>query len=309
MSPDQRTMFAVVAGIVVFVSMAAGLLWREARTRDTSAYVNKVIFGTPLHATPAHTVLTKLLRMLGDRFSRFYSRADLENLGSAVQAAGFNPHQVLPVLVGAKIVMMFLLPILAVIVAEFWIGSKNTRYIIIGGGVIAGILGPEMILKFIRKRFVAAVTRGTPDALDLLVLCSEAGMGLESALERVAQEMSHSNRAISSILFGLLNDLRVLPNQHDAFVNLGTRSGAEGLRRCGVMLSQSINYGTPLSDALRAVAGELRRERMNLLEEQAVKLPAKLIFPMVFFVMPSMYIVLLGVSLLRLYGAMSALMH
>ena len=78
------------------------------------------------------------------------------------------------------------------------------------------------------------------------------------------------------------------------------------MRRFGTMLGQSLQYGTPLGDALRAIADELRRDRMNKLEEKAVKLPAKLIFPLIFFIMPSLYIVLLGTSFMRLYDALGS---
>ena len=130
-------------------------------------------------------------------------------------------------------------------------------------------------------------------------------MGLESALERVSHEMQRSNPVTSNVLTNFLNDLRIL-TRRDAFANLNARSGGEGMRRFGTMLGQSLQYGTPLGDALRAVADELRRDRMNKLEEKAVKLPAKLIFPLIFFIMPSLYIVLLGTSFIRLYDALGS---
>jgi tight adherence protein C len=225
-----------------------------------------------------------------------------------ILASGFNPYQMLPILLGTKAALMFLLPALALVAAAF-AESFSMRVSIVGIGLVAGIMGPELALGMARRRFVGALRRGTPDALDLLVVCSEAGMGLESALERVSQDMRRSNRAMASVLSNLLDDLRVLPDRRDAFANLGTRSGVEGLRRFGTMLSQSLNYGTPLSNALRAVATELRRERMNKLEEKAVKLPALLIFPLIFFVMPSLYIVLLGPSFLRLYDSLAIFAH
>jgi tight adherence protein C len=178
---------------------------------------------------------------------------------------------------------------------------------VVAFGMFLAVLGPESILKFIRGRFQKALIRGTPDALDLLVVCSEAGMGLESALERVAQEMKETNGPMASILFSLLDDLRVLPGRREAFANLGVRSGVDGLRRMGTMLSQSMQHGTAVGSVLRAVAEELRRDRMNRLEEKAIKLPAKLIFPLIFFIMPSMYIVLLGPSFMGLSRTLSAL--
>lgn len=304
MNPDRIMLAYVFMGTVVLLVIAAyALLWKEMRVREQHAHVVRVVLGSQ-HNDPLAGIIG-YLHGLGERLRRFYAPQNIEHLHSVIQASGYNPHRMLPILLGAKMVAMILLPTLAAVGASFF-DSGYVRLAVVGVGVIAGVLGPEWGLKIFRGRFVAALQHGTPDALDLLVLCSEAGMGLESALERVSQEMRHSNKAIASVMSSLLDDLRVLPNRHDAFTNLGKRSGSEGLQRFGTMLSQSLNYGTPLSRALRAVADELRRDRMNKLEETAVKLPAKLIFPMIGFIMPSLYIVLLGPSFMRLFDALSA---
>jgi tight adherence protein C len=305
MIADRMTMiFVILACIMIMVMGAAALLWYEAREREVLARVSRTIGnGMPSHRRIG---LFGVLNWIGEWFRRFYSPASQENLRSVIVASGFNPNRMLPILLGAKIAAMVLLPVLGI--ALSFLVEGNFRIAIIGIGTIAGILGPEMILGFVRRRFIATVQSGTPDAIDLLVLCSESGMGLESALDRVSSEMHHSNPAMASILSALLDDLRVLPNRREAFDNLGARSGVDGLRRCGMMINQSMQYGTPLSDALRAVAAELRRDRMNKLEERAVKLPAKLIFPMVAFIMPAIYIVLLGASILRIYTSLSSLL-
>lgn len=302
------TPFIMIAGIVLLVAVATSLLWREAHLREVDARVFRAINNRK--QDPAHAQLMRWVRALGDRCRRFYSPGDLEHLRSMILASGFNPHRALPVVLGGKLTVMLLLPALSVLVAVSFVTSLNAQVLLIVAGVILGVMGPEWILGVMRRRFVAALERGTPDALDLLIVCSEAGMGLESAVERVAHEMQVSNPAIASILSSLLNDLRVLPNRRDAFLNLGTRSGVDGLRRVGTMLSQSMSFGTPLGDTLRAVASELRRERMNKLEEKAVKLPAMLIFPLIFFIMPALYIVLLGPSFTRLHDVLTfALAH
>lgn len=251
------------------------------------------------------------LGRIGEWSRRFYSPESLDHLRSVIHASGFNPHRTLPILLGAKLAMTVLVPIVGVLLALL-LPSPIEKLVVSGVSIILGILLPDMILAAVRNKFRNALTRGTPDALDLLVVCSEAGMGLESAVERVATEMRQSHTALSSILETLLDDLRVLPHRRDAFMNLGTRSGTDGLRRLGSMLSQALQYGTPLSRALRATADELRRDRMNKLEEKAVKLPAKLIFPMIAFIMPSLYIILLGPSFMRLYdvlGGIVGLVH
>jgi tight adherence protein C len=137
--------------------------------------------------------------------------------------------------------------------------------------------------------------------IDLLVVCSEAGMGLESALQRVAEEMRQSNAAMARVLHGLLDDLRILPNRVEAFERLASTS--DGLQRFGTMLGQSLQYGTPLSQALRSIAADLRRERLTKLEERAHKLGVKLTVPMVLFLLPAMFVILGGSSFLHLARA------
>jgi tight adherence protein C len=172
-----------------------------------------------------------------------------------------------------------------------------------------GIVAPRLLLKVVGSRFNTAIQRGTPDMIDLLIICSEAGMGLESALERVAQEMGRSNAPMSKVLNWLLDDLRMLPNRRDAFGNLASRTTSEGLRRFGTMVNQSLQYGTPLGDALRAIAEELRRDRMTSLEERAHKLGAKLIVPMVIFILPAMFVTLAGSSFLHLIETFKNIGH
>jgi len=155
-----------------------------------------------------------------------------------------------------------------------------------------------LILVVLKRRFDAAIRLGTPDMIDLLVVCSEAGMGLESGLARVADEMRQTNPAMARVLHRLLDDLRILPNRIDAFENLAASS--DGLRRFGTMVAQTLQYGTPVSQALRSIAVDLRRERITKLEERAHKLGAKLTIPMVLFLLPAMFIIMGGSPVLHL---------
>ena len=309
MSPNLLiTVPLLLAAALALVGISATILLREARKADLEARVVRVVTGHVVEEGPSAGI-AGFLHSLGERVrrgSRFYSDKDLEHLRGLLLAAGLNPTRVLPILIGGKFAVMVLLPVVSALAASLIVQTVPMRIAVIGIGLILGILGPEWILGALRRPYVAALQKGTPDAFDLLVVCSEAGMGLESALERVSQEMAHSNRPMSLALAGLLDDLRVLPDRRAAFTRFGSRAGTEGLQRLSVMLGQSLQYGTPLSQALRAVAAELRRERINKLEEKAVKLPSLLIFPMIFFIMPSLYVVLLGTSFLRLYDALGA---
>ena len=279
------------------------LIIHELHIRALNTRVSKAVMGVPGQSAPFQD-MTGWLSSLGKRYRRFYSTENLEQLRTIVQSAGLNPHRTMSILIGGKTVSIFLFPILALFVAGFFGKSPSDLPIFAAIGAVIGIMGPRLILSVLRRRFNAAIRRGTPDTIDLLVVCSEAGMGLESALERVAEEMNRSNPAMGRVLYGLLDDLRVLPNRREAFEKLGSTS--EGLRRFGTMISQSLQYGTPLSQALRAIATELRRDTIIKLEERAHKLGAKLTIPMVLFMLPAMFVILGGSPYLRLIATFTS---
>lgn len=295
--------------ILVALAIAAAtatlvLIIHELHIRALEIRVSKAVMGVPGQAVSVQD-MTGWLSSVGMRYRRFYSTENLEQLRTILQSSGFNHHQTMPIWIGVKTVCMFLFPIIAFFAAQLLEKPSTDLLIFTGIGVVIGIMGPRLILSVLRRRFNAAIRRGTPDTIDLLVVCSEAGMGLESALERIAGEMSRSNPAMARVLLGLLDDLRILPNRRDAFEKFGARS--DGLRRFGTMISQSLQYGTPLSQALRSIATELRRESITKLEERAHKLGAKLLFPMVLFMLPAIFIIMGTSSYLHLVGSFSSL--
>jgi tight adherence protein C len=282
---------AVLAGAIVCLLSAAVLLAREWQLRTLNVRVMKAVADGPGRSRPLQA-LTEWLSGIGARCRRFYHPENIEQLKTMLQSAGFNPHRTTSIVLGGKILSMLLFPAAAMILS---VGQPlNARFVLVLFGIVAGIMGPRLALGLIRRRFNAAIQRGAPDAIDLLVVCCEAGMGLEAGIERVTHEMQRSNPAVSRVLGGLLDDLRTLPDRRDAFNNLSNRSTCEGLRRFGTMLHQSLQYGTPLGEALRAIAEELRRDRITRLEARAHKLGAKLTIPMVIFMLPAMFVVLGG---------------
>jgi tight adherence protein C len=276
--------FALAAATASFV-----LIIHEIHIRALNVRVSKAVMGIAGQSAPFRDI-TGWFSSFGMRFRRFYAAENLEQLRTVLQSSGFNHHRTLPIWIGVKTVSMFSFPVIALLVAEFLGKPPSVVLIFTLIGMVIGIMGPRLILLVLRRRFDAAIRSGTPDTIDLLVVCSEAGMGLESGLQRVAEEMNQTNPAMARILYGLLDDLRILPNRIDAFDKLGSVS--EGLRRIGTVVSQSLQYGTPLSQALRSIAEDLRRERITTLEERAHKLGAKLIVPMVLFMLPAMFVVL-----------------
>jgi tight adherence protein C len=297
---------SVVALAIASAIATLVLIIREIHFRALNVRVAKAVMGVPGQSAPLQDMIS-WLSSLGMRYSRFYSTENLEQLRTIVQSAGLSHHRTMPILIGGKTVSMFLFPIIALFLAELFGKAPSDLLIFAAIGVVIGIMVPRLFLSVLRRRFNAAIQRGTPDTIDLLVVCSEAGMGLESALERVAEEMNRSNPAMARVLHGLLDDLQILPNRRDAFEKFASTS--DGLRRFGTMISQSLQYGTPLSQALRSIADELRRDSIIKLEERAHKLGAKLIFPMVVFMLPATFVVMGTSPFLNLIRTFAQLQH
>ncbi|WP_065750014.1 type II secretion system F family protein [Bradyrhizobium paxllaeri] len=287
---------------LVALAVAAGtatclLIIREIHVRALDTRVSNAVMGIPYRSAPFQD-MTSWFSWLGMRYRRFYAEENLEQLRTILHSSGFNHHRTLPIWIGIKVVSTFLFPVIALLLAQ--LSGRGPADVLVFGliGVVIGIMGPRLILSVLKRRFDAAIRLGTPNMIDLLVVCSEAGMGMESGLARVAEEMKQTNPAMAWVLHRLLDDLRILPNRIDAFENLASTS--DGLRRFGTMISQSLQYGTPLSQALRSIAVDLRRERITKLEERAHKLGAKLTIPMVLFLLPAMFIIMGGSPVLHL---------
>ena len=165
--------------------------------------------------------------------------------------------------------------------------------------VVCGAYLPELLLANAIQKRRACLQKGLPDALDLLVICVEAGLGLDAALNRVADEMGRSypeiadEFALTSVELGFLNERR------QALYNLAKRADLPSIRGVVNTLMQTEKYGTPLSQSLRVLSSEFRNERMMKAEEKAAKLPATLTVPLVLFIMPALFVVLLGPAVLR----------
>ena len=283
---------AIAAATATFV-----LIIREIHIRALNTRVSNAVLGIPERSTHSQDMIG-WFSSIGMRYRRFYAEENLEQLRTILQSSGLNHHRMLPIWIGVKTVSTFLLPLVAFLAAQLSGSPLTDTLIFTLVGVVIGIMGPRLLLSVLKRRFDAAIRLGTPDTIDLLVVCSEAGMGLESALERVAEEMNETNPAMARVLYSLLDDLRILPNRSEAFEKLGLTS--DGLRRFGTIVSQSLQYGTPLSQALRSIAADLRQERITKLEERAHKLGAKLTIPMVLFLLPAMFIIMGGSPLLHL---------
>ncbi|ACK51616.1 type II secretion system protein [Methylocella silvestris BL2] len=163
-----------------------------------------------------------------------------------------------------------------------------------------GWILPAIFIAFGVRRRTKAAAAGLPDALELLVVCVEAGLSLEDALQRVAQELKNSQPALADELTLTWAEINILPSREQALANLADRVNVPTVKSMVSMISQSMRYGTPLAQSLRVGATEMRNDQMTLLEERANRLPALMTIPVMLFIMPTLFLIVGGPAALRL---------
>jgi tight adherence protein C len=175
------------------------------------------------------------------------------------------------------------------------------------GVLVAGIVGgfaPVLGLRQAIKRRQTRLRRQLPDGLDLLVICAEAGLSLDAALTRVSRELGLSAPDLADELGLTSVELGFLPNRRQALMNLAKRTELPSIRGVVNTLVQTERYGTPLAHSLRVLSAEFREERMLKAEEKAAKLPATLTVPMILFILPTLFIVLIGPAIIQVMATM-----
>jgi len=162
-----------------------------------------------------------------------------------------------------------------------------------------GIKLPQLFLRNVITRRQQSVRRAFPDALDLLLICVESGMSIDAAFKRVSQEVGSQSVPLAEELTLTTAELSYLQDRRMAFENLSARTGIDGVKAVCTALIQAERYGTPLSQALRVLAQEIRDQRMSEAEKKAAALPPKLTVPMILFFLPVLFIVIMGPAAIR----------
>lgn len=169
---------------------------------------------------------------------------------------------------------------------------------------VAGFYAPNIYLKNRIDKRRASIMQAFPDALDLMLICVEAGMSIEAAITKVSQEMGPSSIDLAEELSLLSAELSYLPDRRLAYENLGKRTNHPGVKAVATAMTQAETYGTPLANALRVMAKENRDLRLSAAEKKASALPAKLTVPMILFFLPVLFIVILGPAILNVIDMM-----
>ena len=181
------------------------------------------------------------------------------------------------------------------------------RLLLAMAGVVLGAYAPDIYLGHAVSKRLKAIQLGLPDGLDLLVICAEAGLSLDAALTRVAREIAPGAPQLADELAVTAIELGFLPERAKALENLAGRAPLQSIRGVVNVLGQTEKFGTPLGRALRVLASDYRAERQLRAEEKAAKLPAKMVVPMILFVLPTLFVVLVGPGFIQIMDMFSTL--
>lgn len=217
--------------------------------------------------------------------------------------AGLRKHNAPLIFFGFKAFFAFVL-VSCVFLLKIFVIKAIPNHIFIFLSVLMALIGfylPEFWLRIKTDRRREQILLGFPDALDLMVVCVEAGMGLDAAINRVGEEMQMNNKVLSDEFKLMSLELRAGKTRQDALRNLAMRTDLEDVSSLMTLLIQTDKFGTSVAQALRVYSDTMRTKRFQRAEEMAAKLPVKLLFPLILFIFPSLFVVILGPAAIRIY--------
>jgi tight adherence protein C len=229
--------------------------------------------------------------------------AEQQRLLGVLAAAGIRGQSSLSGFVASKLCSAFIVAAVLWLLLEWgelFVGSVTIRVALLLGALMLGWRFPDFILSRLAARRRLRLEQGLPDALDLLVICAEAGLSLDQAIEQVGVDLRASNSAVADEFATTASEMRVLSNRAEAFENLVQRTGVASLRGITATLNQAIRFGTPLAESMRILAAEIRTARLARIEERAARLPVLLAIPLALFILPSLLMVISTPVALRL---------
>jgi tight adherence protein C len=305
----DETGIAIVGGLGVFITLLA-LAWAfvphdpmaarvKSHQQRRQHLLQEIVAGKPAE-TKAKQDAVQAIRKMVERLKLTRGDEARKTVDKLAQA-GWRSRDVLVVYLGTRFVM----PFIAGAGALFFVTTMGENLSTLsavsaaGAGVLVGAYLPVILLKNSIARRYQKIRRQLPDALDLLVICAEAGLSLDAALTRVAREMGPSASELSDEVGLTAIELGFLPNRRQALLNLVRRADLPPIRAVVNTLMQTERYGTPLAHSLRVLAAEFRDDRMMRAEEKAARLPAIMTVPLILFILPCLFVVLIGPAIIQ----------
>ena len=283
-------LMAFLFGSAVVGLLAYKLLPNQALAIDQR--LAELTSSEPEQERRAFKALVAVVKRVGERAPR--SMKEMGPLRQRLVMAGFRKDEALAIFFGVRIVFALGLFLLF---STSLLGRPNLMIAL--GGLGLGYLLPGMLVARMAKRRAHRIQLSLADALDLMVVSVEAGLGLDQALQRVGAELSSAYPDLSSELRLVNLELRAGKARQEALRNLGQRSGVEDLNSLVTMLIQTDKFGTSVAQALRVFSETLRTKRRQRAEEAAAKTGVKMVFPLVFCIFPAIWVVTIGPAAIK----------
>ena len=219
--------------------------------------------------------------------------------------AGFVSPGVVSAFYGIRIILFIVVPSITIVVLPTFFPELSPEKVLVSIAVAAlfAFLLPSMVLDRLIMKRKRKLRNAFPDALDLLIVCVEAGMGLNPALQRVSQELDVSHPELAAEFALVTVEIRAGIDRVESLKNLSKRTGLEDINGMVSLLAQSMRFGTSVAETLRVYSEDFRDRRMQLAEEEAAKIGTKMIFPMVLCLFPAFFVVAIGPAILSVFEA------
>jgi tight adherence protein C len=276
------------------IAVAGAMYGMKIYVRPKEA-MDRVVGGAQANdEMPSHPSLAfhDLIKRLGNLVPQ--SPKDVTVMQRRLIRAGMRNESALKVLYGAKAICGVAFPLIALAAVAGSDTDPSNKFVVVLLATAMGFFGPN---EYVRRKAAGRqkqIARGLPNALDLLVVCVESGLGLDQAILQVSKELEHAHPEISEE-FGLVNlELKAGKRRVEALRNLAERTGVDDLKKLVAVLIQADRFGTGVAQSLRAHSDFMRVQARQVAEEKAAKLGVKLIFPIFFCILPSLFVVTVG---------------
>ncbi len=300
---DPNTLFYLMMTVAVLAIGGVGVFLSQAFKKTTSDVVSERLQGIGVQDQGKHGKMEKQLEKAMSSLSRLTAPKEQQKvtgLRKTLSYAGYRSSKAPMFFFGMKAAGALLLEGLGV--AYSLAGAQNLLNVIItvGGGTALGLYAPNLWLRIVTNRRNDALNKTLPNALDLLIVCVEAGLGLNMALKRVGEEIEHTAPKLAKELALVSLEMNTGIPYQKALGNLGERNSLEDLRGLATVLIQADRFGTSIAQALRISADTIRTRRRQAAEEKAAKTTVKLTFPLVLFILPATFLIVIGPGVIKI---------
>jgi tight adherence protein C len=297
--------------VLIFVVLAMGLagVGMKMYVRPKEAMERVAGGSQSADQMPSHPSLAMhdLIKKLGNIIPQ--SPKDVTVMQRRMIRAGIRNPSALKLLYGSKLVFGITLPLITAVTVVGGNSDTGNKFAAILAAGAVGFFGPNEYVRRMASKRQKEIARGLANSLDLLVVCVESGLGLDQAILQVSKELEHAHPEISEE-FGLVNlELKAGKRRVEALRNLAERTGVDDLKKLVAVLIQADRFGTGVSQSLRAHADFMRIQARQVAEEKAAKLGVKLIFPIFFCILPSLFVVTVGPVAMKIVRELIPMMN